>query len=141
MALFADRCHGLCTGITNCCQDCRDLRRNERLEEILSRMEHGIYENAPFIYHGIDSLIHLLQRKNERIDFYQLKGLNQAHSLLRKARALDNHKRFVIAIASGNVSSYRLPWIKKKGSGRSWNCWMKRLKGYTNPRATLRRRQ
>ena len=119
LALFANRCRGLCTGITNCCQDCRDLGRNERLEEILSRMEHGIHENAPFIYHGIDGLIHLLQRKNERIDFYRLKGLNQARSLLRKARALDNHKRFVIAIASGNVERVdrlvRIALGQKKG--------------------------
>jgi len=66
-------------------------------------MEHGVHENAPFIYHGIDGLIHLLQRKNDQLDFYRLKGLNQARSLLRKARALENHKRFMIAIASRKV--------------------------------------
>lgn len=66
-------------------------------------MEHGVHENAPFVYHGIDGLIQLLQRKNDQIDFYRLKGLNQARSLLRNARALENHKRFMIAIASGKV--------------------------------------
>jgi len=66
-------------------------------------MEHGIHKNAPIIYHGIDGLIHLLQHKNKHIDFYRLKGLNQACSLLWKATALDNHKRFMNTIVSGNV--------------------------------------
>jgi len=82
-------------------------------------MKHGVDENAPFVYYGIDGLIRLLQRKNERIDFYQLKGLNQARSLLWKARALDNHKRFMIAITSGNVERVdrliRIALEQKKG--------------------------
>ncbi|KDR66334.1 hypothetical protein GALMADRAFT_80973, partial [Galerina marginata CBS 339.88] len=119
LALFANGCRGVCNSTGNCCHVCQGLGRNERLEDILSRMEHGVHENAPFFYHGIDGLIHLLQRKNEQIDFHRMKGLNQTRSLLQKAKALDNHKQFMIAIASGNVERVdrlvRIALQQKKG--------------------------
>ncbi|KAF8150584.1 hypothetical protein B0H34DRAFT_784860 [Crassisporium funariophilum] len=79
-------------------------------------MEHGVHKNALSVYHGIVGLIQLLQCKNKQIDFHRLKGLNHAHSLLQKATALDNHKQFMITIASGNVE--RVDWLVRIALGQ-----------------------
>ena len=92
MTLFARGCRGLSNGAKSSCQACRNLRKNEILAGIIDRIEHGIHENTNFLYHGIDGLIQLLLRKNERIEFHRLRGLNHARNLLQKATVLDNHK-------------------------------------------------
>ncbi|PPR05743.1 hypothetical protein CVT26_008496 [Gymnopilus dilepis] len=66
-------------------------------------MEDGIAETAQYAYHGIDGLIRLLHRKSQQSEFHRLRGLNYTKSLLRRATALDDHKRFLVAIASKDV--------------------------------------
>ena len=46
----------------------------------------------------------MLHRKNYQIDFYRLRGLNQARKLLSRTTALSDQKRLLMAIASGNVN-------------------------------------
>jgi hypothetical protein len=46
----------------------------------------------------------MFHRKNQRIEFYRMRGLNQARKLLSKAIALADQKRLLMAIASGKVS-------------------------------------
>ena len=104
MTLFARSCHGLLEGSGTVCQPCQKLIKNERLENILRRIEEGIHENAGFAYHGFGGLHQMLHRKNQQIEFYRLHGLNQARKLLAKATALSDQKCLLMAIASGKVS-------------------------------------
>jgi hypothetical protein len=46
----------------------------------------------------------MLHRKNQQIKFYRMRGLNQAKKLLSKATAFLDHKRLLMAIASGKIS-------------------------------------
>lgn len=66
-------------------------------------MEIGIHENTGFAYHGFGGLQQILHRKNQRIEFYKLQGLNQARKLLGKAAALSEQKRLLMAISSGET--------------------------------------
>jgi hypothetical protein len=46
----------------------------------------------------------MLLCKNQQIEFYRLRGLNQARKLLTKATALSDQKRLAMAMASGEAS-------------------------------------
>jgi hypothetical protein len=102
-------------------------------------MEDGAHENARFAYHGFSGLQEMLHRKNQLIEFYRLRGLNQAKKLLVKAAALSDQKRLLMAIASGRVSRVdRLINIglrQKKGAYGLLASYMAAAEGYYNPKS------
>ncbi|KAJ2922530.1 hypothetical protein H1R20_g14566, partial [Candolleomyces eurysporus] len=102
MRLFSRACQAPAKG-ENVCRACQDLESNTVLEGIQQRMEEGTHENSAFAYHGFGSLIEVLHRKNEQITHLRFKGLNDARKILVRARALSDHKRFAVAVASGDV--------------------------------------
>jgi hypothetical protein len=102
MSLFSQGCTGMANEATPCRQ-CEQLCTNQVLEKIVSQIKNGIHENTEFAYHGFGGLHEILQRKNQRIEFYRLRGLNQARQLLGKAVALSENKRLLMAIASGKT--------------------------------------
>ncbi|KAF8161442.1 hypothetical protein B0H34DRAFT_673382 [Crassisporium funariophilum] len=104
MKLFATTCSGLSKGEGQACQPCRQLIQNKTLEGIFTRIEHGTHKNTAFAYLGISALQELLRRKIRAIEYYRLRGLNQARKLLSKATALSDQKRLLMAILSGKVS-------------------------------------
>jgi hypothetical protein len=85
------------------CQNCMTLAKNPHLEGILRRMEMGVHENTPLVYHSVGSLITLLRRRQGEIKALRLRKLNDAHKLANKAVAIDNLKRWVMAVGSGKV--------------------------------------
>ena len=139
MKLFARSCRGLSGGSGVTCQPCRNLAKNETLESILTRIEGGIHENAGFAYHGFSGLQEILRRKNQLIEFYRLRGLNQAKKLLIKAAALSDQKRLLMAIASGRASRVdRLINIglhQNKGARGLLASYMAAAEGYYNPKS------
>ena len=139
MKLFARSCRGLFEGSGAACQPCRQLVKNETLKNILTRIENGAHENARFAYHGFSGLREILHRKNQLIEFYRLRGLNQAKKLLVKAAALSDQKRLLMAIASGKASRVdRLINIglrQKKGARGLLASYMAAAEGYYNPKS------
>jgi len=73
------------------------------LEGIWTRFKEGVHENAQYAYYGTGGYQQLLCRKDAQNEFYRLRGLNQAKTLLGKVTALSDHKHFVVAIASSKV--------------------------------------
>jgi len=69
------RCCGLQGSVMRTCQPCQDLHNNKFLEGIVVRMEHGIAENTPFEFHGINGLIKLLNCKNKCLELNKALGL------------------------------------------------------------------
>jgi hypothetical protein len=78
--------------------------QNKTLEGMLTRLEEGVNEKLAFAYHSFRGLIEILHRKNRQIEFYRLRGLNQARRLLSRTTALSDQKRLLMAIASGKVN-------------------------------------
>lgn len=107
--------------------------------KILRQMEEGTHENMAFAYHGFSSLQQMLHRKNQVIEFYRLRGLNQARKLLAKATALSDQKRLLIAVASGKASRVdRLISIglrQKRGACDMLASYMAAAEGYYNPKS------
>ena len=122
MSLYARSCIGFSEKDDHPCPPCQQLIRNGTLEGMLRRMDEGVHDNAPFVYHGFSGLKELLQRKNQLIEFHRLHGLNQARKLLSKAAALSDNKRLLMAIASGKVNRVdcviSLGLQQKKGARR-----------------------
>jgi hypothetical protein len=104
MTLFARSCSGKVKAGATSCIACQHLVRNVYLEGIITRIKEGVHENTPFAYFGFSGLLELLRRKTRQIEFYRLRGLNQARKLLSKATALTLRKRLLMAIASGKVN-------------------------------------
>ncbi|KAF4612577.1 hypothetical protein D9613_012728 [Agrocybe pediades] len=103
MVLFSNSCRRVCAEGNEVCLECQHIGKNEVLEGILLRSENGVHENSSFAYHGMTGLHKLLRKKNQQIEYYRLRGLNQAKKLLGKATALSEHKRLLMAVSSGKV--------------------------------------
>ncbi|KAF8964489.1 hypothetical protein BDZ97DRAFT_1660101, partial [Flammula alnicola] len=95
-----------CTGFSinnKSCKPCQQLSRNGTLEGILKRLEDGVHDNSSLPWYGFNDLHEKIRQKNQQIEFYRLRGLNQAKKLLGKAAALSEQKRLLMAISSGEV--------------------------------------
>lgn len=69
----------------------------------MDRIENGAHENIPLVYHGVGGLVALARRKNDQLNRLQLSKLNDSQKLMVKAGALEDHKQWILAIASGRV--------------------------------------
>jgi len=103
LTLFAQTCSGWSEENRKSCRPCQLLAKNRSLEGILTRMAEGTHINLPYAYHGFQSLQGVLQQKNQALEFYRFRGLNQARKLLGKEAALSEQKRLLMAIASEEV--------------------------------------
>ena len=139
MTLFARTCIGFPSGTEGSCQSCLDLPKNKSLEGIRTRLVDGVHQNAQFLYHGFSGLHEVLRRKDEQIEFYRLRGLNRARTLLGKATALSDYKWFMVAIASGKVARVdRLIHIalrQKKGIRGIMLTWEAAAQGIYSPKS------
>lgn len=96
-----------CTGFAvkggTACARCFQLSSNSTLRGILDRMENGIKPGTTLQWYGIDGLHEKIHEKDGKLTFHRLESLNHAKTLLRKAAALSDHKRFVMAVSSDNI--------------------------------------
>jgi hypothetical protein len=106
-------------GDTMSCKACQGLAKNGTLDGIRTRINDGVHKSAPLAYHGIGGLLNLMRLQDIDKEFYRLRGLNQTRKLLGKATALSDHKRLLIAMASGKVARLdavlRIGLQQKKG--------------------------
>ncbi|KAF5334132.1 hypothetical protein D9758_018620 [Tetrapyrgos nigripes] len=86
------------------CGACRCLARNEILAGIVERFD-ALPDKVKFIFHGYDQLIEQLHRKDHHINSLKLQVLNNTRLLQNRAKALDDHKRFIRAIKDENVEA------------------------------------
>ncbi|KAF8889386.1 hypothetical protein BD779DRAFT_1611119 [Infundibulicybe gibba] len=73
------------------------------MEGIRQRMEHGVHENSPYVYQSMQGLINLMRKKTNTIDAMRYEKLTRAAKLLTRVGALDEHKRFIMAVGDGRV--------------------------------------
>ncbi|KAF8890598.1 hypothetical protein BD779DRAFT_1702573 [Infundibulicybe gibba] len=85
------------------CRICRTLPTHGVMEGIRQRMEHGVHENSPYVYQSMQGLINLMRKKTNTIDAMRYEKLTRAAKLLTRVGALDEHKRFIMAVGDGRV--------------------------------------
>jgi hypothetical protein len=85
------------------CVACEALKSTSLYDGIMHRINRGVHENTPLHYHGLGGLITTIQRKNEQVQRLRMTKLNNSRKLLGKATALEDHKQWILAVASGRV--------------------------------------
>ncbi|KAF6747088.1 hypothetical protein DFP72DRAFT_1075733 [Ephemerocybe angulata] len=103
MTLTARLCEGMVRKEGEACRLCWALKGNNVLKGVVERMRTGVKEGTKYAYYGAGGLQRLLREKNKRVEFYRLRALSNARRLTAKATALDDHKRFLTAVASKRV--------------------------------------
>jgi hypothetical protein len=74
------------------------------------------------MYHSIGGLVTIVRRKTGEVHVLRLRRLNDAQKLVGKAVALDNFKRWVMAVGSGKVERVdRLVRVNLARKGGIWN--------------------
>ncbi|KAF8223879.1 hypothetical protein L208DRAFT_1124317, partial [Tricholoma matsutake] len=103
MVLHAKGCTSKAQCTSGCCKHCEALTKNGNLQGILQQIETGVHENTHLMYHIIGGLVMIVRRKTGEVCALCLRRLNDAQKLAGKAVALDNFKRWVMAVGSGKV--------------------------------------
>ncbi|RDB18817.1 hypothetical protein Hypma_014567 [Hypsizygus marmoreus] len=85
------------------CTTCHALTSTTLYEGIIHRIENGVHENTPLIYHGVGGLLVVVKKKGNQVDQLRMTKLNNSKKLLGKATALEDHKQWIMAVASGKV--------------------------------------
>ncbi|KAF8214789.1 hypothetical protein K438DRAFT_1484927, partial [Mycena galopus ATCC 62051] len=85
------------------CVPCENFLHNDVLRGIVQRICAGIHPNTPLIYMPIGTLVETVRKKADQCRGLKLTKLNVVRKLLGKMAALNEHKQFVMAVASGRV--------------------------------------
>jgi hypothetical protein len=85
------------------CPACEALKSTSLYQGIVDRIERGVHENTPLVYHGVGGLVTVVRRKIDQIRGMRLMKLNTSRKLLGKVTLLEDHKQWILAIASGKV--------------------------------------
>ena len=101
--LQAKSCQKTTTGEGGVCGNCRKLTSSNLFAGIMDRIWHGTHENVLLMYHGVGALITIARQKANHIEQLHMSKLNDSRKLLVKAGALDDHKQWVLAVASRRV--------------------------------------
>ena len=87
------------------CHECAALTGNPNLQGVLARMKSGVHENTRLHYHNFGSLVKIIRVKTKQNDILRFRKLNDARKITRQAVSLDDHKQWIMAIASGKVEN------------------------------------
>ncbi|KAH9004151.1 hypothetical protein EDB86DRAFT_3208354 [Lactarius hatsudake] len=101
--LQAKSCQKISSTEGGTCGNCQTLTSSNLFAGILNRIKFGTHENVPLMYHGVGALIAIARRKTDQIEQLRMSKLNDSRKLLVKVGALEDHKQWIMAIASGRV--------------------------------------
>lgn len=99
----AKSCQKVSYKVGEACRNCQRLTSSTLFSGIMDRIKFGAHENIPLIYHGVGGLIAIARRKTDQIVQLRMSKLNDSRKLLTKASTLEDHKQWILAIASGRV--------------------------------------
>lgn len=85
------------------CESCLKLTSSTLFKGIVDRIKFGAHENIPLVYHGVGGLVAVARRKTDQLHQLQLSKFNDNQKLMVRAGALEDHKQWILAIASGRV--------------------------------------
>jgi hypothetical protein len=83
------------------CKNCQKLTSSTLYTRIIDRIRFSTHKNTPLVYHGIGGLMAIAQWKTDQIKQLWMSKLNNTLKLLVKASTLEDHKQWILAIASG----------------------------------------
>ncbi|KAN0129709.1 hypothetical protein V8E53_012529 [Lactarius tabidus] len=102
--LQAKSCQKLSSMEGGMCGNCQKLTSSTLFSRIMARIRFGTNENVLFMYHRVGALIAIACQKTEQIEQLQMSKLNDSQKLLVKVGTLEDHKQWILVIASGWVN-------------------------------------
>ncbi len=81
LTIVSTKCTGTSIGRESCAS-CQQLSTNTTLEGIMDQIENGSHCNSTLRWNSFNELREKIHEKNQLIEFYRLRGLNQARKLL-----------------------------------------------------------
>lgn len=97
--LVADGCTKRCYMVP--CTACSSISRHNIVSGIIHRINFGASEHTPWKWLSIDQLLEVNSRLSRQNKQLRLNSLNMARKLTSRITVLDEHKRFLLCIASG----------------------------------------
>jgi hypothetical protein len=83
LLLHARNCKGQPLDNDGLCQQCRNLLSSDKFRKLLAHMQEGVIcENIPYKYHGLASLAKITQKKEQTIEMYRTRCMNNTQKLL-----------------------------------------------------------
>jgi hypothetical protein len=98
------------------CRPRRQIREHDQFENINKRLHHGIHPNTPLAYQPIGGLVTIVRQKTADVQQLRLRRLNDSWRLLGKAAILEDHKQWIMAVASGRVDQVTA-LVQARGAG------------------------
>jgi hypothetical protein len=90
------------------CAGCAILGRHPSVLGILEQIQEGAKERTPWKWLSMDQMHKHTERLVTQVNAKKLEALNLGRMLSRRGRVIDDYKRFVLAVASGDFLSQRL---------------------------------
>ncbi|KAF8259168.1 hypothetical protein EI94DRAFT_1707336 [Lactarius quietus] len=106
LLLHARKCENRNLDKDGLCEPCRALLSNTKFRNVLSRIEDGVNENAPYKFHGLSSLTEIARKKDRTIDLFRLRWTNDAKKLVGQEGTITMHHQVLLA-----MSSRKIPWL------------------------------
>ena len=102
--LQSNNCKGISVNEGSSCKDCLTLTKNDTFLSVQDCIHYGIHPSTPLIYYPIGGLIALTCQKIDQLQSLKLFCLNDSQKLVGKVAALEDHKQWVMAVASRCVN-------------------------------------
>lgn len=90
------------------CVDCASLKHNPNVCRIVEHIEAGAKEHTNWKWLSFSQLQERAERLARQLNETRLTALNTRRKLAHRARVLENHKRFLIHVASGMPALIRI---------------------------------
>ena len=72
-------------------------------EGIINQIEHSVHKSTPLVRQGVGGLVTAVRRRIDQVQQLRMIKLNDTWKLQRKAAVLDDHKQWILVIASGHM--------------------------------------
>jgi hypothetical protein len=99
----AKSCLGAFVEVGQVCAPCNSLKSDVIYQGVIERIERGMKENVLFAFQPVGGLISLLRGRVGQVRAMHLTRLNDTRKLVGKAAALEDHKQWILAVASRKV--------------------------------------
>ncbi len=116
LLLRARKCENRNLDERGLCKPCQALLSNTKFKNILARIENGVNENAPYKFHGLESLTKIVRKKERTIGSYRLRHTNDARKLVRAVGHEDTITLCRQVLPA--MSSRKIPRLEAHGSRR-----------------------
>jgi hypothetical protein len=101
--LHARKCEDRNLDENGLCKPCQALQSNERFKKVLARVQDGVNGHTPYKYHGLDSLAEIARKKENIIEMYRLRRINDTKKLVGREGVIGLHRQVLLAMSTEKV--------------------------------------